>query len=255
MRLAGKVVWVTGAASGIGEAASQRMAAEGASLVVTDVNQAGVEQVAQAIVAQGGKAIAKVQDVTDEASWERIAEEILEQFGALHVLVNNAGIGLPGTVEDTTVEDFRRVNSINSESVFVGMRTAVKAMKSGAGSIINISSIEGLIGDPRLVAYNASKAAVRLMTKSAALYCAELGYAIRVNSVHPGYVMTPMVAQGIESMGEEGEIMYQRVLDSIPMGRLGNPGEIANGILFLASDESSFMTGSELVIDGGYTAH
>lgn len=254
-RVAGKVAWVTGGASGIGEATCHRLAAEGATVVVADLNAEGASRVAEAINASGGKAVAKHQDVTDEQRWAVIADEVLAEFGQLNVLVNNAGVALTGSVEEASLADFRFVNGVNSEAVFLGMRAAVNAMKAGGGSIINLSSIEGLVGDPLLVAYNASKAAVRMMTKSAALHCAAQGYGIRVNSVHPGYVLTPMVQQGLDNLGDEAEAVRQRLMEHIPMGRMGEPNDIANGILFLASDESSFMTGAELVIDGGYTAH
>lgn len=255
MRLEGKVAWVTGGGSGIGASTCMRFAQEGASVLVTDIVGEAASSVADAIIASGGKAWSMQQDVTIEDRWADISGWLLDTAGGLHVLVNNAGVARSGGIEEATLDDFRFVNSVNTEAVFLGMKAAVELMKNTGGSIVNLSSIEGLVGDPLLVAYNASKAAVRMMTKSVALYCANNGYPIRVNSVHPGYCATPMVIDAIEAMGEQGQEMVDRVMAAIPMGRMGDPAEIANGILFLASDESSFMTGSELVIDGGYTAH
>lgn len=167
-------------------------------------------------------------------------------------MVNNAGIALGKTVEDTTLAEWRKVQEINLDGVFLGTKYGIEALrKSGGGSIVNLSSIEGLVGDPGLAAYNASKGGVRIFTKSAALHCAQAGYGIRINSVHPGYIWTPMVAGLADSEQTE---KYQRLVSLHPIGHLGEADDIAYGILYLASDESKFMTGSELVIDGGYTA-
>lgn len=256
MRISGKVTLITGGGSGIGAATSHRLAEEGALVVVSDIDTNAVEQVVSDIIAAGYKAEAHYQDVTDQRQWQEIVGGIMESHGRLDVLVNNAGIALTGSIEDTTLEDWRQVNAVNSEAVFMGTQAAIAAMKGTGGSIINISSIEGLVGDPLIAAYNASKAAVRMMTKSAALHCAEQGYGIRVNSVHPGFIETPMVANGVAAMDDENAQAFQeRILASIPFGAMGQPRDIANGILFLASDESAYMTGSELVIDGGFTAH
>jgi len=254
MRVKGKVAMVTGGGSGIGEAISVRLAEEGATVVVTDINEESAKRVAAEI---GGESIAMHQDVTSEQRWSEVVAEVLARFGSLDVLVNNAGIGLVGTAEDTTLEDWRTTQSVNMEAVFLGTREAIKAMKSsGGGSIINISSIEGIIGEPKVAAYNASKGGVRIFTKSAALHCAGEGYNIRVNSVHPGFIGTAMVSDAVASMSaEDGAAFEQRILESIPLGRMGEPRDIANGVLYLASDESSYVTGSELVIDGGYIAH
>lgn len=171
------------------------------------------------------------------------------------MLVNNAGIAVIAPIEQETLDGWRRTQAVNMEGVFLGTREAVRAMKGRGGSIINISSIEGLIGEPMAPAYNASKGGVRLFTKSAALYCAQSGLRVRVNSVHPGYVGTPLVANAIGALPpEQGAALTQDLIGRIPLGRLGEPRETANAVLFLASDESSYMTGSELVIDGGYTA-
>lgn len=256
-RLQGKVALVTGAAAGLGEATARRFAQEGAVVVVTDIDGDAVAQVADSIVAAGGKAHAKLQDVTDEQRWNEVVQEVAAEHGGLHVLVNNAGIVIPANVENTTVEDWRITQQVNGESVFLGTRTAIGVMKECGGSIINISSIEGIVGEANATAYNFSKGGVRIFTKSAALHCAAQGYAIRVNSVHPGFILTAMVENGIGSMPEEVQVeMKERLSREIPLGgAMGEPLDIANGCLFLASDESKYMTGSELVIDGGYTCH
>lgn len=252
-RLANKVALVTGGASGLGKAQALIMAREGAAVMLTDINVTDGESVAAQINENGGRALFLEQDVTDESRWEAVVAETVSRFGKLDIAVNNAGIGEGGNAEDTTLEAWRRVTSINLDGVFLGTKHSIRAMKdSGGGSIINISSIEGLIGDPNIAAYNASKGGVRIFTKSAALHCAKAGYNIRVNSVHPGYINTPMVQKAMS--GEHGEAVRAHLVSLHPIGRLGEPEDIANGVLFLASDESSFMTGSELVIDGGYTA-
>jgi NAD(P)-dependent dehydrogenase (short-subunit alcohol dehydrogenase family) len=167
-----------------------------------------------------------------------------------------AGIAIPASVEDATLEDWRRTQAVNGEGVFLGTRAAITAMKAHAGSIINISSIEGIIGEPNTAAYNYSKGGVRIFTKSAALHCAAQRYRIRVNSVHPGFILTAMVQDGLASMPKEtADTMLQRLLQEIPLGEMGDPLDIANGCLYLASDDTRYMTGSELVIDGGNTCH
>ncbi len=253
-RLAGKIALVTGAGSGLGEATAKRFAEEGAHVYVTDVNTDNAERVASEINSASGSATARFQDVTDEADWDVLMGEIIDAQGRLDVLVNNAGIVLTGNVEEATLDDWRKTQAVNLDAVFMGTRAAVKTMKANGGSIINISSIEGMIGEPNTAAYNASKGGVRIFTKSAALHCAAEDYNIRVNSVHPGFIVTPMVENGIASLGEEAAAMMEaRVMADIPLKAMGEPRDIANGCLFLASDESKYMTGSELVIDGGYT--
>lgn len=256
-RLKGKVALVTGAGSGLGEATAKRFAQEGATVIVTDINGDSVTAVAQAITASGGIAQDYVQDVTDEQRWTSLIQEIVRDHGGLHVLVNNAGIVIPANVETTTLEDWRTTQQVNGESVFLGTRAAIEVMKECGGSIINISSIEGIVGEPNATAYNFSKGGVRIFTKSAALHCAAEGYPVRVNSVHPGFILTAMVENGIGSMPEEMQLaMQERLTREIPLGgAMGEPLDIANGCLFLASEESKYMTGSELVIDGGYTCH
>lgn len=255
-RLKDKVALITGAGAGIGETTARRFAEEGAIVVATDMDGDSVAAVASAINAAGGRAEGLVQDVTNEAGWAQLVEDIVARHGGLHVLVNNAGIALPATVEDATLEDWRKVQAVNVEGVFMGCRAAIGAMKNCGGSIINISSIEGIVGEPNTAAYNTSKGGVRSMTKSVALHCAKEGYPIRVNSVHPGFILTAMVEQGIASLPEDvAQEFQERVLREIPLVAMGEPLDIANGCTFLASDESKYMTGSELVIDGGYTCH
>jgi 3(or 17)beta-hydroxysteroid dehydrogenase len=254
-RLQQKVALVTGGGSGIGEAICHRFAEEACTVVVTDIVGDKAAAVVEAIVANGGKALALTQDVTDEAMWQTVMAQIIEQCGGLDVLVNNAGIAIPGTAEDTSLDDWRKTQAVNLESVFLGTRAAVAAMQQSGGSIINISSIEGIVGEPKMAAYNASKGGVRLFTKSAALHCAEQDYSIRVNSVHPGFIQTPLIEGALAAMpADEAQALFARVVGNIPLKKLGSPVDIANACLYLASDESAYMTGSELVIDGGYTA-
>lgn len=255
-RLDNKVALVTGGGSGLGEATCLRFAEEGANVFVSDINLSAARKVAEEISSRGGIATALEQDVTDEALWDTTIEQIVATAGALHVLVNNAGVAITGNVEEATLADWRTTQAVNGEGVFMGTRAAIKVMKDCGGSIINISSIEGMVGEPNVPAYNYSKGGVRIFTKSAALHCAEQNYPIRVNSIHPGFILTAMVEAGIASMPEAVQAqMQERLQREIPMGSMGEPLDIANGCLFLASDESRYMTGSELVIDGGYTCH
>lgn len=251
-RVEGKVALVTGGALGLGQAAAQMLAREGAKVVVTDVNVEEGKKTVEGISANGGEAIFVRHDASSEDDWKGALQTTLDTYGRLDILVNNAGIGFLANVEETTLEDWRKTQSVNLDGVFLGTKYGIEAMrKSGGGSIINLSSIEGLVGDPDLAAYNASKGGVRLFSKSAALHCARQKYGIRINTVHPGYIWTPMVEA--VSQGTDTE-KYQALVDLHPIGRLGEPDDIAYGILYLASDESKFVTGSELVIDGGYTA-
>ena len=253
-RMRGKVAIVTGGALGIGRACALKLAEEGAAVVVTDLDRANGQSVVEELKRQGGDAIFLQHDVAQEAEWSRIVSATTERYKKLDVLVNNAGVALAKDVEHTTLDEWRRLMSINLDGVFLGTKHAILAMKAKrSGSIVNLSSIEGFIGDPNLAAYNASKGGVRIFTKSAALYCAKAGYAIRVNSVHPGYIWTPMVESFLKSQGDVVE--GRKLLDSLhPIGHIGEPDDIAYGVLYLASDESKFVTGTELVIDGGYTA-
>ncbi len=248
-RVAGKVVLVTGAGSGIGRAAARVLAQEGATVVVTDINEAGGLETVQQI---GGKARFEGHDTAREADWKRIVDGVMAREGRLDGLVNNAGIAgpFPSTFETETVEQWKRMLSINVEGVFLGCKYAVPAMRqSGGGSIVNTSSLAAFVGTPALSAYGASKGAVRQFTKTVAMDCARKGYKVRCNSVHPGIIMTPM-GEGILPNDKARE----RALKSIPIGHFGAPEDIAYGILYLISDESRFVTGTELVIDGGMNA-
>ncbi|KGJ05655.1 NAD(P)-dependent dehydrogenase, short-chain alcohol dehydrogenase family [Paracoccus halophilus] len=255
-RVQDKVAIVTGASLGLGESMARMLAREGAKVVLTDIKDEEGERVAKAIADAGGTAIYLHHDVTVERDWEQVMQATLDRFGRLDVLANNAGVGWGGPPEEETLERWRQLMSVNLDGVFLGTKHAILAMKRNdppGGSIINLSSIEGLVGDPNLGAYNASKGGVRLYTKSTALYCAKAGLNIRVNSVHPGYIWTPMVENHLAQQGdvEEG----RQALNALhPIGHVGEPDDIAYGVLYLASDESKFVTGTELVIDGGYTA-
>ena len=253
-RMRGKSAVVTGAALGIGRACALKLADEGAAVMVTDLDAGKGSLVVEEIRSRGGDAIFVEQDVADEARWGHVMRVAIERYKKLDVLVNNAGVALAKDVEHTTLEEWRWLMSINLEGVFLGTKHAVQTMKANrSGSIVNLSSIEGLVGDPSLAAYNASKGGVRLLTKSAALYCAKASYNIRVNSVHPGYIWTPMVENYLKSQGDVAQ--GRKLLDSLhPIGHVGEPDDIAYGVLYLASDEAKFVTGTELVIDGGYTA-
>ncbi|MBV8407763.1 MAG: glucose 1-dehydrogenase [Alphaproteobacteria bacterium] len=248
-RVADKVVLVTGAGSGIGRATAKLLAAEGAIVIVSDINAAGGQETVQQI---GGKARFEEHDTSHEDDWKRIVEGILEREGKLNGLANNAGISgpYPATFETETLEQWRRMLSVNVEGVFLGCKHAVPAMRqSGGGSIVNTSSLAAFLATPDLSAYGASKGAVRQFTKTVAIDCARKGYKVRCNSVHPGVIMTPMGESVLPS-----DKARDRMKKRIPIGDFGQPEDIAYGILYLISDESRFVTGTELVIDGGMNA-
>ncbi len=261
-RVSGKVALVTGAASGIGRACAERLAAEGATVILTDLQDEAGAAVVEAIGAASGSARYLHQDVTDEAGWGQGIASIAAQEGRLDILVNNAGIGLGGPVTEMSLADFRRQIAVNVEGVFLGVKHAIPLMrKSGdGGSIINMSSVAGLKGAASLAGYCASKGAVRLFTKAVALECAAAQDRIRVNSVHPGIIETPIWDTIIGTGGPGANAGPQRAatLDAMAsvaaaLGHKGQPGDIAEGVLWLASEESRYVTGAELVIDGGLT--
>lgn len=255
MDCTGKVVLVTGAASGIGAASCRALADRGAKIALSDIDVDSGEALVNELRESGAEAAFIPLDVRDEAQWRTAVDQVLAQFGALDGLVNNAGIAAICGIEEETLEGWRRTQDINTDAVFLGCREAVRVMKGRGGSIVNVSSIEGIVGDPMLPAYNASKGAVRALTKSLALYCAENGTGIRVNSLHPGYVATPLVSGALDKLAAaEAEAFANRVVASIPMGRMAEADEIAEGVVFLISESSRYMTGSELIMDGGYTA-
>jgi len=249
MRLEGKVALISGGALGMGAAEARLFAREGARVVIGDVLEAEGRAVEADVRARGGEAVFTRLDVTSEADWQRAVDLALKQFGTLNVLINNAGIGGASRLEDTPVEAWDRVMDVNAKGVFLGSKAVIPAMRQGGGgSIVNISSQLGLVGmadsSPQ---YQASKGAVRLLTKLTALQYAQ--DRIRANSVHPGPILTPMTEKR-----RADPAIYERMVSRIPLGRYGEPDEVAYGVLYLASDESSFVTGSELVIDGGWTA-
>ena len=247
-RLSGKTALITGASSGIGRAAAALFHAEGARLVLTDRNEEGLAE-----AAYDGD-LTFVQDVVEEARWREVVDAAVAALGRLDILVNSAGIGLIGNIETATLADLRLTNAVNVEGTFLGCREAVRVMKaSGGGSIINLSSVAGIIGDAQSAAYCASKGAVRLLTKSIALHCARSGYSIRCNSVHPSFTQTAMV-EGFIAKARDPARLRAGLERAIPMGRMGQAVEVANALLYLASDESSFTTGAEIVVDGGLTA-
>lgn len=252
-RVQGKVALVTGGASGLGAESARRLAREGAKVMLTDLAAEAGQGVTDEILAEGGVAAFLSQDVVDEPRWAEVVAETVARFGRLDVLVNSAGVGSGGQpILEATFEGWRRIVGINLDGTFLGVRHAAPVMAAqGGGSIINLSSILGKVGLPGAAAYCASKGGVALLTKAVALELAPAG--VRVNSVHPGFIETPMVINVMRESENENE-MRDMIISRHAMGRLGVPREIADAIVFLASDESSFMTGSELVVDGGYTA-
>jgi 3(or 17)beta-hydroxysteroid dehydrogenase len=252
-RVKGKVALITGGASGIGKATASLLAKEGAKVVISDVNEVNGKKVAEEIGREGGKALFVKHDVTSEHDWSEVIEKTLAEFGKLDILVNNAGVIFAKKIEDTSLEEWRWLMSVNLDGVFLGTKYAIRAMKkSGGGSIINLSSLAGIVGTiDDTSAYCASKGAVRLFTKAAALECSKAGhnYSIRVNSVHPGVVETPLSEPMLKD-----KALRKSMEGRHPIGYLGEPIDIAYAILYLASDESKFTTGAELVVDGGWTA-
>lgn len=256
-RVAGKLALVTGAAQGLGAAHARRLAEEGARVLCTDINGAGAEQTAVKINAAlgAGTAFALQHDVTDPHAWEAAIDAARDRLGGLNVLVNNAGIGVPGNIETCTFEDWQRCFSINVDSIFHGCQKALPLMREHApGSIINISSIAGLIASDSMPAYNASKAAVWMLTKSIALHCAKNNMQIRCNSVHPTFVDTPILDEINKGLGIEKSALLEKLARQVPLKWVGQPDDVANAVVYLASEESRFMTGAEMKLDGGISA-
>jgi NAD(P)-dependent dehydrogenase (short-subunit alcohol dehydrogenase family) len=253
-RLDGKTCIVTGGAHGIGKATCLRLAEEGASVAIVDIEDEDGQAPRDAIREQGGTAEYWHLDVTDEDAVEKVFGEVADTFGGIDVVVNNAGIsGADKPTDEVSAEEWRKVMDVNVNGVFYGTKAAIPHMrKNGGGSIVNLSSIYGIVGAPDIPPYHASKGAVREMSKTDAVLYAKEG--IRVNSVHPGFIWTPLV-QAMAEESEDGPEAFRAHLDELhPVGHVGEPDDIAAGIAYLASDDSKFVTGSELVIDGGYTA-
>ncbi len=251
-RIQKKNAIVTGGGNGIGKAIAERFAKEGARVIITDSNrQDGIS------AAEGSESISYCyQNVTAEKDWQKLIKFARDQFKQIDILVNNAGILATETsqvLEDTSLKQWRTIQAVNSEGVFLGCKYGVEAMRETGGSIINLSSIAGLIGSPHLVAYGASKGLVRQLTKSIAVHCGREGYRIRCNSIHPGIIRTKMQDQVVALNGGDTNEKWKDRINMIPLGEVGTAEDIANGALFLASDEARHITGAELVIDGGMT--
>ena len=264
-RLEGRVAFITGGLRGIGLACAERFVAEGASVVLSDLDAEDSDLAKKVLAALGDQASYIAANVTSEEDWARAAQLVEQRHGALHILVNNAGTDLTGPVETLSLEGWRKIMAINVDGVFLGTRQFVPllaqsgASVEGGSSIVNISSIMGLVGYSEVSAYNASKGAVRLFTKGIAIEFATKKMPIRANSVHPGFVVTPLLKAGFQRWVDKGfaekpEDLVDTVAATTPIGRLADPKEIAAGVFFLASGDSSYMTGAELVIDGGWTA-
>jgi 3(or 17)beta-hydroxysteroid dehydrogenase len=251
-RVKGKVAIITGGAGGLGRAEALLLTREGATVVITDIDESGLKKVAEEITLQGGNAIYIKHDVTSETEWNNVMQRTIQEFGKLDVLVNNAGIIIYKKIIDTTLAEWRRMMNVNLDGIFLGTKAAIEVMKDHGGSIINMASVAALIGNPDAAGYHASKGGVRAFSKAAAIECSKAGYGynIRVNSIYPAVIDTPM-ADGLKLDEEK----YKMAVSWHPMGHFGEPEDVANGVLYLASDESKFVTGSELVIDGGLTAH
>jgi 3(or 17)beta-hydroxysteroid dehydrogenase len=247
-RLAGKTALVTGGASGIGLALAQRFALEGAHVVIGDVDAAAGERAC----AETPNFAFERLDVTDDQAWQAVTDGVAARYGRLDILVNNAGIIAVASIESITLETWRRVQSVNVDGTFLGCRHGVRVMKERGGAILNMSSVSGIVGGHNLVAYNAAKGAVRLLTKSVALHCARQGYGIRCNSIHPGFVETRMLDDIAD--GRDPEALREKLRAGVPLGRNAEPSEIAALAAYLASGEAAFVTGAEFVIDGGVTA-
>ena len=254
-RVRGKRALVTGAAQGLGAAAAQMLARHGAHVLLTDINEAGAQQVAESINLEIGSEVAWgfQHDATSAEDWAAAIEQARHRMNGLSVLVNNAGMVRTGSVEDLDLEQWHHVMQVNTDSVFLGCKLALPMMREcQPASIINLSSIAGLMASPNLAAYNASKAAVWLLTKSVALLAAKKGWDVRCNSVHPTFIRTPML-DDLRGDRDEAETLA-RLAKQVPLGRLGDPDDVAYAVLYLASDESRFITAAEFKIDGGISA-
>ncbi len=254
-RVNGKLALVTGAARGLGRAIAEALANEGAAVVVTDVNGKGASMTANEINARhtAGTAFAIQHDVTNEGDWQAAIDCAREKLGGLSILVNNAGILQLGSVEELSLEDWRRSMAVNADSVFLGCKAALPLMRDHQpGSIVNLSSISAMIAAGNTASYNASKAAVWMLTKSVALHCARRGWDIRCNSLHPTFIQTPMLDEF--AVGRDHDVVMEKLTKQVPLGRLGSPEDVAMAVIYLGSDESRYMTAAELKLDGGISA-
>jgi len=253
-RFADRIILVTGAASGIGFATAEQFAREGGVVIATDLDKAALDE-AFAALADGDLAIETVvQDVRDPDRWTAVVGDIVDRRGRLDVLVNNADGGIFAGIEETTLAQWRYVNAVNLDGVFFGMQAAIAAMKERGGAIVNVASIAANVAEPMQAAYSATKGGIAMLTKTAAVDCARRGYKVRINSIHPGYTDTKLVRKALDSLGPKAAEFSATLMKAIPAGRLADPAEIAQPILFLASDDTSYVIGSELIVDGGYVA-
>lgn len=257
-RLEGKVAMVTGAAAGLGAAAARLLAKESAKVVITTRKKLAEGQaLAEEIKREGGEATFLKLDVSKEEDWEQVIAQVINMYGKLNVLVNNAGIGQVSNLEEISLAQWNQTMAINATGVFLGTRYGIKVMKNNGEpcSIINISSIQIHMNEPFCIDYNASKGAVESITKTAALHCCEAGYSIRINAVCPGYIYTPMIEEDARTQGFSSEEYVKQLVEKCcPIGHIGKPIDVAYAVLYLASDESQFVTGSDLVVDGGISA-
>ena len=253
-RVENKVAIVTGAASGLGFAAARKLMDEGAKVLLTDINEEVINSMPERLSNYSETQFSSMaHDVANEESWINVIENAENHFGKINILVNSAGISLGADVVSTDFEIWKKVHQVNLDSVFLGCKYAVPIMsKSGQGSIINLSSISGIVAGWNTAAYNSSKAGVRLLSKSVALYCAKKGYDVRCNSIHPAFVDTPILDPLKQAFGKENAVA--KLSRQIPMNKIGDTDDVSYAILYLASNESKFMTGTEIVLDGGLSA-
>jgi NAD(P)-dependent dehydrogenase (short-subunit alcohol dehydrogenase family) len=254
-RLNGKIALITGAASGLGAATARMFAREGARVLLTDIDGDGAAEVAGEL---GASAAAFGHDVTSPDDWTAAVAAAEERFGGLHILVNNAGIAIAGTVEEASLDDWRRVHAVDLDGVFLGCKLALPliaattAREGSRGSILNVSSIAGVIAAANMAAYNSAKAAVRHLTKSVALHCARAGYPVTCNSIHPTFIDTPIIGKMMPAADRDA--LVAKFARQVPLGRIGEPDDVAYAALYLCSDEAKFVTGAELYVDGGIAA-
>ena len=253
-RVEGKVAIITGAASGLGFAAAQKLLEEGAKVMLSDINEEVINSMSERLSQFSQTQFSTcIHDVTNEDSWIELIDKTEKDFGKINILVNSAGISLGADIVSTDFEIWKKVHEVNLDSVFLGCKYAIPKMSAhGHGSIINISSISGIVAGWNTAAYNSSKAGVRLLSKSVALYCAKKGYDVRCNSLHPAFVNTPILDPLKQAFGADEAVA--KLARQIPMNKIGDTDDVSYAILYLASDESKFMTGPEIVLDGGLSA-